>query len=464
MIKIIILFAAIISLSAKAEKLNTEILSYCVPVEKINFYPFREIKDGKELAYLMLLKSYISTDSTEEGILSQYEFSPDGKVFTGRISPNSIWSDGKSLTAREAAFGIAKTLTFRLLGDRVRVVGTADINQTGWLDKKYKGIELIDDKTFKLTFKSEIQNLTGVVREALSTNSRHNRFWPLRLDHGESTSDMEVIFKYPFFKGNDSVGMVIENKKVAIHEKKHCENTDMSIFPEVFTESLSELIKLKSPNASAVTAQPNTNRLSLTERRQIVAWLRGAFSELPEESGIQDVDGFFLQGEIGYKKETKWERASRKSNFPKKKIVIGYGTPIYKTFMEKALANSKLKVELVYFPSSRSDVDLQILSSGMIEGRHVILQDILKWDHVEDFIAKAPKTKKILLKISDISASTIPPDTKILAEFEKISMQEYALAPIARRFPTAFSRKSLPLCLAWNRKSELTFLPKNKCN
>ncbi len=465
MIKIIIIFlsATVISILAKAEKLDKEMLSYCVPVEKINFSPFREINDGKELAYLMLLKSYISTDSTEEGILSQYEFSPDGKVFTGRISAKSKWGDGRSLTAREAAFGIAKTLTFRLLGDRVRVVGTEDINQNGWLERKYKGIELIDDKTFKLTFKSEIKNLTGVVREALSTNSRHNRFWPLKLDHGEAPSDVEVMFKYPFFKQKDSVGMVVENQKVAIHEKKNCQNVDMSIFPEVFAEPLSMLVKLKSPNASAITAQTNTNRLSLTERMQIIAWLRDAFFKLPEDSGIQDVDSFFLEGETGYNKETKWERARVSSILPKKKIVIAYGTPIYKTFMEKALAKSKLKADLVYYPSNRLDVDVQLLSSGMIESRHVILQDILKWEHVEDFMAKAPMTKEILLKISDISASTIPPDTKILSEFEKISMQEYSLAPIARRFPTAFSRKKLPLCLAWNGKGELTFLAKNKC-
>src|SRR4051812_21438047 len=87
----------------------TNHLKYCVPVEKIDFNPYRKIEDGKELAYLTLLRSYISTVPNETGILQSYEFSPDGSIFTAKI--NQIkWDDGSSLTAIEAAEGISKTL------------------------------------------------------------------------------------------------------------------------------------------------------------------------------------------------------------------------------------------------------------------------------------------------------------------------------------------------------------------
>lgn len=444
----------------KAASVNPTATSYCVPVAKIDFNPFREIKDGKELAYLMLLKSYISTESNEEGLLSQYEFSPDGRVFTGRVSPNAKWSDGKNLTAQEAAFGIAKTLTTRLLGERVRVEGTEDINQQGWQKKKYKGIELVDDRTFKLTFKSDIENLTGVVREALSTNSRHNRFWPIKLD-GDA---LEVMFKFPFQRSKESIGMIVEGKTIFFQNKVECLSADMSIFPEVFSLPASNLVKQKSPNPSAITAQPNSSRLSLQERKQIIAWLRTAFSNLSEDTGVQEVDSFFLEGEIGYKKESKWSRSIDFSAIGKKKIVIGYGTPLYKLFLDKAIEKYKLNIELVAYPTTRADVDVQILSSGMISGRHVILQDILNWEHVKEFFAKTPKTKKILMKIAEKSASTLPPDLKNLQEFESIALKEGSLAPIARRFPTGFSKSTLPMCLSWNTQGELTFVAKSKCN
>lgn len=457
-----ILFSLIIFSFDFALAESNEIYSYCIPTEKIDFNPFREIIDGKDLAYLMLLKSYISTDESEGGILGKYEFSPDGKSFSAQLSKDLKWSDGRSVTAREAAYGIAKALPFRTLGKRVKIAGAEKINQLGWSKQSYENIKLIDERTFKINFESEIENLTGVLREALSTNSRHNRFWPVRLEKDEAQASAEVLFKFPFTKINGLPGIEFEGKKITFSNLKNCSKSNFSIFPEVF-QSLDGLTKMKSPSASAVIALPNTSRLNLEERKTLIAWLRSSFTELPKVYGVQEVDAFFLSGESGFDKSVKWPTSSSVTKLKRRKLVIGVEIPIYKKFIEDAAKKYSLKVQLISSPSDRSDVDVYVIASGLIEGRYVFLQDALKWKHINDFLVHAKKTKRSLEIIAEMSASTLPPDLMTLSNFEKNALFEFSMAPIARRYPTAFSEANLGLCLAWTQRGELSFFSKGKC-
>lgn len=403
-------------------------LRYCVPVNKIDYNPFREIVDGKDLAYLTLLRSYISTDPSEPGLLSATEFSPDGKIFTGRLSQGLRWPDGKAVTPQEAANGITRALPLRPIGKRVKVLNA----------------EMIDASTFMISFSSDVENLTGILREALSTNSRHNRFWPMK----EGAKGPQVIGKFPQSGANT---FKVGAHEVALVNESGCKSSEMSIFPEAIQEPLSGYSVDKSPSISALFILFNTNRLNLKERQAVFAIARKAFAKDNTALGIVPVDSFFSMGEPGHQASVNWAAVARSDAKLKRKIVLAYEHPFFKN-----LFKDYKEVELV----NRTDfgqADGHLMASGLQDGRHVILQDFLKWAGVEALLRKAPETVAHLKDIAQRSASTIPPDNKVLANFEKVAMTEASFAPLGRKSPLAYTKKGSPVVLGFNSKGEITF-------
>lgn len=422
----------VLCLSSNAE--SKQELSYCVPAKKIDLNPFREIQDGKELAFLTLLRSYISTEAEEPGLLSGFEFSPDGKTFTGRLANGLKWRDGSEVTAQQMAEGITKALPYRPIGKRIKALG----------------VEIVDKKTFKIKLASEIENITGVFREALSTNSRHNRFWPIKSVPKKAPM---VLAKFPQGEGTS---LIFDGIPVQFRSETNCAGSDMSIFPEALGPDLSQFSVEKSPAQSSIFVQIDSRRLNVRQRTALVSLLRHYFSAAPTATGVVAIDGFFLAGEPGFKENLKWPKTPEFAGLPDREIVIGFEHPLFTTVLANSEAVKSKRIRLVSLPSKDS-LDAHILASGMQDGRHVIFQDILKWSWIEDFLTEAPSTLKYLKEITARSASTIPPDNLILTAFEFVAMKESALAPLARRHPVAYSRNGIPVRLSFNRKGEITF-------
>jgi hypothetical protein len=217
-----------------------------------------------------------------------------------------------------------------------------------------------------------------------------------------------------------------------------------------------------SRNASTATLQLSTSRLSLAQRKAIAGWVRSAFASAPSSLRFVNTDSFYLRGENGFS-ETVWPRAFQMSDIPKRPLVIAYEMPYFKVALEDFRARNKLDLLLVSLPTTRTDLDGQILSSNMNEGRQIILQDILKWDHVSELIGGAKDTVEILKNIAAKSASTVPIDQTTLQTFESQAISDYSLVPLARRFPTAVSRASAEVSLCWNSRGELSFRPGADC-
>jgi len=289
-------------------------LRYCIPVDKIDLNPFRKIIDGKDLAYLMLLKSYISEDPDEPGILEKFEFSPNGNTFTGQLNKNLTWSDNSPVTATEAAMGIARGLYFRSLGARVKVKGTAKILETNWLKNKYSGIEILNDKTFRLHFESTIDNLNGTLREAISTNSRHNRLWPIKLDESQNLAEPNVLGKFPMDWVSGQARLKVENTEVILVNGNDCHKASFSAYPEALNALLADYQTHKSINPQSIYLTTNTARLKLNQRRALANWLRYIFQNLPEIKGINVTPSFFLVGESGYIHQI-WKERLQSLNF-----------------------------------------------------------------------------------------------------------------------------------------------------
>ena len=197
------------------------------------------------------------------------------------------------------------------------------------------------------------------------------------------------------------------------------------------------------------------------ERKKLIGWIRKAFSDQPVSSGIVSVKSFFLMGESGFNKEMVWQVGG--GSKLKKKYKIGYEIPAFKTVLEKAAELEKIDINLVSLPTDATDLDGQLLASGMIEGRHLILQDVLSWKNVTYFLSEDQKTTASLRKIGQLSASTIPPDLQTLKDFEKKAYDSQSFAPIARKYPIAYSDTNILSCLDWTQRGELTFSPKKIC-
>lgn len=96
-----------------------------------------------------------------------YEPSEDGKTFTFKIKDNVNWHDGKPVTAEDWAFafeviGDAKYDGVRYGSDFSNIVGMEEYH-TGKADK-ISGIEVVDEKTLKMTFiESTPSLLTGSI-------------------------------------------------------------------------------------------------------------------------------------------------------------------------------------------------------------------------------------------------------------------------------------------------------------
>ncbi len=443
-----------ISLTVFCSSLHAEVLQYCVPVEKFDFSPFREIKDGKELAYLLLLRPYISLNKEDQGILEAYEFSPDGKTFTGKVSANAHWNDGAPVTAQEAALGIAKGFLFRPIGERVKVVGAENLRKTDTCS----GIKIIDAKTFELKFESTIENLTGAVREALSAGSRHNRVWPVRLNKNK----LEYLAKNQVSFSEQNSSLLIGGKKIELISSQHCTSTDFTLYPEAIQDSLNSYVGKKNNKAQAITLQTNTALLNLKARQALASWVRTSFQKMPKASGIEGVPSFFLQGEPGYREKIHWDESDNLKLLKTLHLKLGVEIPVFKEVLSEAAKRDNLDVTFVDFPLKNSAVHGQVLSSGIHDGRQIILQDILKWNLSREFLKSAPLTVKGLETIAKKSASTVPPDTSTLQKFENAARAEYSLVPVGRRYVTAYSKKNISINLDWSHSGELVFVEQKR--
>lgn len=432
-----------------ASKTGPKIVRYCVPSPDINFNPFRKITDGKDMGYLLFTRSLISTDPKEEAILSAFEFSPDGSTFTGQINPLLKWNDNQPVSAREVALSIAKQLQFRPLGERVKIEGADNINLPNWETKNYTGIKILSDQRFTLKFISPIANLTGVIREAFSTNSRHNRFWISRL----SDPAKQVLTKLPFIYQSLVPEFQVGKIAVKITNSQDCFDADATAFGDKLDRTKFNAVKATA--ASATSAVLNTSTLEIEARKSLAAFLRNAFQKYGHSSDFDSVNGFFENGENGYSGFV-WPMSKKLFLPSKRTIKIAYEMPAYRPILDKAF-KGVVPYELVALPSNRTDLDIQIIASSMPDGRQVILQDILKWTNIEAILKHAPKTTSILKVIATRSAATIPVDQITLKNFEVSSFSEASLIPLARRRLNAFTKVGLPICLVWSDKGELNF-------
>lgn len=121
----------------------------------------------------------------------------------------------------------------RILGGKVLVKGAPGLAGKTWATEKVEGMRILGPYTFELLFEREIKNLAGVEREALSTNSRLNRVWPVRLTPTHSTADkakdlpeFDLVSKFPVRKINNTYVLNGHGYNVTLVTRKDCSGSD----------------------------------------------------------------------------------------------------------------------------------------------------------------------------------------------------------------------------------------------
>lgn len=454
-------------------------LTYCTPAVKIDFNPFRELKDYYDLTYLTLLaKPYISKDPTDPGILSHWDFSADGKTFFGRVSAEAKWLDGTPVTAEEAAFGIARGLKFRMLGQKIKVKGSDEILEKDWMRRSYSGITIRDATHFELTFESDIKALPGTLRDALSQGSLHNRLWPARMFSPSAMNGepiVDLVSRYPLSKKKDAYFIHYLGHSIRLSSAPSCHSADFRALtladekPEVFSSQ-----RAHSPQTAY--AVPGPSWLAAKHRQLLAYLLREALSS---ETSLQReiVPSHFIEGEMGWHPPIRWkskveDKARDLIGFPKR---LKFASKSYlppEQGMRHALSSffndlgMATEWHVIDFSDPRltlQNYDVYLAGGSISEGRQIWIQDIFnaalfaRMFQSASYELNFPRTQTSLKKISQKSSSSTPVNHEDLLEFNRATEAETSIIPLYRSYLHYFSRKSSPVELLASDLGDLTF-------
>ncbi len=459
----------------------------CIATDAIDFNPYQRIygnKNNRFTYYSMLVMSYISEKPDVPGILSKWNFSPDGKRFLATVSDSAKWQDGTRVTAWEAALGIAKGLTFRALGEKVLVVGTEKINEPGWKHGSYKGIIVHNDYKFELIFESEVANLDQVLRHALSSHSRLNRLWPARLskmgETGYLENQFDVVSKHKVYRDAHGIySFHFHNYEIVL--KTHKENLkfngrteecqgDFYVCYRWMPGDPANYVERTFQSPQTILGFMNGDRLNYEQREVMAKWLRALFERAPFENKSFEtkvIGGHFDTYETGYTVGIDWGKKFPTS-LPKSEfnILLWSENRIVSTVVESSAKKLGAKVHWFYEGKDRYDVnnlDFYLMFSVVDQGAQPWIESVAKNPFVKTlFYKNFPKTFSSLENIMVYSFVSIPSQHQELQRFERATFEEKSVIPIGRSYLRAFSLKSLPLELRHNGKDELFFSIKDR--
>lgn len=464
---------------ASQPKKAAEVLRYCVPSATVNLYPYRIFESGYDMAYLTALtRSYISTDPNEPALLSKWQFSPDGHVLRAEVSPTAIWTDGTALTPREAALGIVRGFQYRPIGARVHVAGDKALKGAGWQTASVDGLKIIDGKTFEIHFDSDIKNLSGAVRDAISTNSRQNRVWPARLslvngrgnDYGDK---MDLISKLPLASQEKKLGVAIKvgTHVVAITSKTEClKEGDFYLYSNEIYDHLADFTASLNNGEQTVYALingTNTDLRTRGARRALAGWILQAYAAADKNDAFQPIYAHFRDGEPGSGTgSVNWSDLLAKPTKVTPTTISWAANnaldphhPVRRLIEEHAKRTGKTaSFRRIETKDVRSDAHFLVESSRVEQGRQIWMQDAAASPFYKQFLAAFPATTAGLKTVAEKSSATIPVDNVTLRAFDKAASEEVSVIPLGRVRVPLYSRKTSPVEVVFTKADEITFV------
>jgi hypothetical protein len=450
------------TIEASQEPSKLKIENLCSGVEFFDTAPDRPLKFGHEINLLLLLtKPFIATNAGD-GIFSRWQFSAKGNELLAEISGSATWNDGTQVTPLEAASGIIAGLRNRAIGKNLKLKGQTNLPSFDEIvAKQNQFIRLIDDKTFGIEFDGDIQNIQGVVREALSANSRINRVWPIKISNGTRGRDIVSKNKIDWSK-NDPEIFLTENHRVRItNSKTNCTNAEYYLSSALVNSKHPDLESQLSPQQQmlfAVINPTNPEAKSVQQRKKIIASLKN------DLLGIQNqefalANEFFERGEPGSKapNDQYYGKNLRITDSPEfsTKIKIQPWTKIPDGWKVRQHLLSK---ENKYEFGSPDESSLPVLLAAApvnLKGQQISLQNGTIFARINQLKSFYPKTFSALLALQQTSSATLPKDQKLFANLQDAAGDEHSIAPLLRFRISLISNKNSLYVLKWSDDGEI---------
>lgn len=147
------------------------------------------------------LMTYDKTGATVAGAAESYSVSPDGKKYTFKIRKNSMWHDGKPVSAKDFEFAFRRLVDPKFASEYSFIAETAQIaNATEIIAGKKPTTELgakaVDDSTFEVTLNNPVAFFPSLMA--------FSAFYPVRQEivekHGDkfATNVESIVGNGPF--------------------------------------------------------------------------------------------------------------------------------------------------------------------------------------------------------------------------------------------------------------------------
>lgn len=466
--------ASIESAEASAKKnsssnSDSRSLLYCLPTDKISASPFEPLNDPTKLFYLFVLtKPYLATDGND-GVISRWQFSPDGLTLRAEVSPSAKWSNGRRVSAREAALGIAKGMLSKSIGSKVKIVGHEVLARDGWETGSPVGMKILSEYSFELKFVSQVKNVSGLLREALSVSSRPSRMWPVRLESGEGSKQLKVVddfvSPFPILKlSTDRAEINVHGHRVVL-KAGECEGGDFYGYG-VPAGQYSRFHASKSHGEQAILATFNIGRsaFSTAAKRALAgSWLRDLFKE-DLGDGLRSVPGHFLVGEPGYRPGVEWGKSEQAPSERRLTILLGTQWPSnapVRARIEEGARKAGVALRWKEWTGViDEDFDVKIAGSRIQKGRALWAQGMLDNLFFGSTVKAFSTTLTAMKKVRTASGATVPVDNEMLQNLDSALVSEQSIIPLGRYVVNVFSKKDIPIQLVFTAEDELSFIPR----
>lgn len=474
LLAVILLGSSVVSLDVSASENPTapadnRKLLYCLPTESISASPFEPLNDPTKLFYLFVLtKPYMTTDGNP-GVISRWQFSPDGLTFRAEVSSSAKWSNGRRVSAREAALGIAKGMLSKSIGSKVKIIGHEVLARAGWESANPAGMRILSDDTFELKFESEVKNVSGLLREALSVSSRPSRMWPVRLESSGPGKQPKVVddFVSPF----PIVKLSADRAEIKAHGHRvvlkagECDGGDFYGYG-VPDGQFSRFHASKSHGEQAILATFNPRRSAFStsaKRAQVGSWLRNVFKDEVGD-GLHSVPGHFLAGEPGYRPGIEWSKSEEAPSERRLTILLGTQWPSnapVRVRLEEGARKAGVTLRWKDWAGVvDEDFDVKLAGSRIQKGRALWAQGMLDNLFFGSTVKAFTATTTAMARVRAASGATVPVDNEMLQNLDIALVSEQSIIPLGRYVVNVFSKKDLPIQLVFTAEDELSFIPR----
>lgn len=422
----------------------------CYPDKKIVFDPSEKMSNGKTVAiWHLLFMPIISSNARELGVLSNYEFSPDGKTLHGRINKNIKWNDGSSVTSCEFIQSLNRAFKGRPFGEKIQLKK----RPTEYLSCKPSHKT---DPTFEVTLEGGLENMTAIIKEALSSGAKLNRVWMYK----QAKGSFSIVSKHPFLFREKKLEIIVNKTPILVSEE-HCNSPDLTLYPEFLKIPLTNYVAVASPTKQIIFADFNTNTTNIKERKTLTELIWNAFSEADPKYGIDVKKTFFSKMPPKLEEKHLWSTQVKPMNDNLfKNILIHYTIPAHKKIIAQYFSKNGIPVKFTDQVTRENEITLRLNTASFKAGNIDIFQDTLSWPMTKNFLKNAKKTHSLLKKISSSSAFSSPLQKHLIETFSDVAKTEWAIVPIARRSAYAYTRKNIPITMTWNNSGEITLKTK----